>query len=473
MQIVLKGTPYPKQVAFFKAKAKFIAYGGSRGGGKSWAARRKATLLALSQNLCGIQILFLRRKYNDVFENHIYPLMLELGEVASFNQKTKSFDFPWGSRIIFGYCDNERDVLQFQGKAYDAIFVEEATQFNTFMLQTLTESLRPSGMMKSYKDWSPRMYYTCNPGGEGHAYIKRLFIDRKFKSTEKAGDYLFIPSTVYENEFLMKTDPSYIEVLENLPEARKKAMLYGDWNVFSGQFFMEWRDVPENYYLRTNTHVIEPFTIPSTWKRFRVLDWGYAKPFSVGWYALDHDNVAYRYREWYGCTGEPDVGIRYTPQQVAEHIKAIESNYEPQGVYIEGVADPAIFHTDTGKSIAEAFEDCGVFFIPADNSRLTGWQQMRTRLQFDDAGYAMLYFFKTNHHATRTVPTMIHDKIKLEDMDTNLEDHISDEVRYFCMHRKVASRSLVTPSDFNDLHDPLNLNEKRPNYYGLGIYMNR
>lgn len=137
-------------------------------GGKSWGARRKALLLWLNPNYKGMQILFLRRRYNDVFENHIYPLMIELHGLKGirYNQATKSIDAPWGSRIIFGYCDHENDVLQYQGKAYDCIFVEEATQFTAFMIQSLTESLRATGMMQSYLNWEPRMYFTCNPGGK-------------------------------------------------------------------------------------------------------------------------------------------------------------------------------------------------------------------------------------------------------------------------------------------------------------------
>ncbi len=164
--LTLKGTPYPKQIDFFMKRNKFVAYGGSRGGGKSWAGRRKGLLLALNQDYAGMQILLLRRRYNDVYENHIFPLSLELNRFVSYNQKTKSFDFPWGSRIIFGYCDHEKDVLQYQGKAYDCIILEEATQFTQFMIESLMMCLRPSGLMKSYLNWSPRMYFTMNPGGE-------------------------------------------------------------------------------------------------------------------------------------------------------------------------------------------------------------------------------------------------------------------------------------------------------------------
>lgn len=466
----LKGTPYPKQITFFTQHNKFIGYGGSRGGGKSFAARRKALLLALNKAMfAGMQILFLRRRYNDVFENHIFPLSVELhGVKLKYNHGTKSFDFPWGSRILFGYCDHEKDVLQYQGKAYDCIFVEEATQFTPFMLQCLTESLRPSGMMKSYLNWIPRMYFTMNPGGVGHAYMKRLFIDRNFENKEKPENYSFVPSTVYENDFLMKNDPTYIESLENLPEQRRKAMLYGDWDVYEGQFFTDWRNDPTHYLDRKYSHVVEPFPIPESWKRYRVLDWGYSKPFSVGWYAVNQDGQAFRYREYYGCTGEPDVGVRMTPEQVADEIVRIEKELEPNGVYIHGVADPAIFASQTGETVAELFERKGIYFEPGDNSRLTGWYQMRERMKFDHEGYSMLYVFKTCKHFIRTIPSLIHDDTKVEDLDTKQEDHISDECRYFCMARPVKPRIIVP--DKLKLWNPLET-EQRPNTYGLGILL--
>lgn len=465
--IDLRMSPYEKQKEFFMKTNKFIAYGGSRGGGKSVAARTKDLLLFLNKNYAGMQILFLRRRYNDIYENHIFPMQLILNGFLKYNHGTKSFDAPWGSRIIFGYCDHEKDILQYQGKAYDCIFVEEATQFTPFMLQSLTESLRPSGFMKSYLNWTPRMYYTCNPGGVGHAYIKRLFIDKSYERKEKPENYSFVPSTVYENKFLMDSDPSYVESLENLPENRRKAMLYGDWDVYEGQFFTDWRNNSEGYANRRYTHVIKPFRIPDTWQRYRVMDWGYAKPFSVGWYAVNGDGQAFRYREWYGCTGEPDVGLRMTPGAVADEIKKIEGELEPQGVYIRGVADPAIFSTDTGESVAETFEKHGIYFEKADNARLNGWNQMRDRMKFDADGLSMLYVFDTCKHFIRTVPSLIHDETMVEDLDTTQEDHIADECRYFCMSRPIAPRKLWVPPPKR--FDPLESDKKTFNVGGLDI----
>ena len=270
--------PYPKQIEFFKATNKYIAYGGARGGGKSWSARIKVVLLALRYP--GIQILLLRRSLKDLRDNHVIPLQKLLktetkDKIATYKSQEKEFLFPNGSRVVLGYCANEGDVLQYQGQAYDVIFMEEATQFTEFQFQALTESNRSSGLCKI--PFSPRMYFTCNPGGVGHIWFKRLFIDREYRQSEKPEDYIFIQSLVYENEYLMKNDPNYVRTLENLPEDRRKAMLYGDWDIFEGQYFNEFnRDI----------HVIEPFAIPKHWKRYIAMDYGLDK-LAVLWFARD------------------------------------------------------------------------------------------------------------------------------------------------------------------------------------------
>ena len=438
-KVVLRGGAYPKQIQFFQASNRYIAYGGSRGGGKSWAARRKAVLMAFRHT--GIQILFVRRTYKDLKENHLLQMQAEIGHVCKYDRESHAFIFPNGSRLRLGYCDTETDAIQYQGQAYDVIFLEEATQFTVFQYQIFTESNRSSGMMPV--KFRPRMYFTCNPGGVGHAWFKRLFIDRIYQGKEKPENYAFIPSSVYENKYLMENDPDYVEALESLPEVRRKAMLYGDWNVFEGQFFTEWRDNPDGYVSHLHSHVVAPFVIPPDWPRYRSFDFGYAKPFHVGWYAINYDGAAFMYRELYGWSGEPDVGVRWDPERIAKEIADIERTLEPPGVYIQGVADPAIWNKQTGESIAEVMNRHQVYFDPADNDRLNGWMQMHNRLDFDDDGRAALYFFNSCTHTIRTLPIMLHDKVKVEDLDTKLEDHPADSVRYFCMNRPISPRKKV------------------------------
>jgi phage terminase large subunit len=203
-EITLDFKPYPKQIKFFISTNRYIAYGGARGGGKSWAARTKALLMAMDEDKQGIQILFLRRTLKELRENHLYPMQKMLKDLLDnktvvYKDQTKEFLFPGGSRIVFGYCEAENDVLQYQGQAYDVIFLEEATQFTEFQFTTLTESNRSSGLMEN--KFSPRMYFTMNPGGVGHVWAKRLFIDKDYRNKERAENYEFIQSLVYDNNY--------------------------------------------------------------------------------------------------------------------------------------------------------------------------------------------------------------------------------------------------------------------------------
>ena len=245
---------------------------------------------------------------------------------------------------------------------------------------------------------------------------------------------VFVPSTVFDNKILLANDPGYLTRLAALPEKERRALLYGDWDCFAGQVFTEWRNDPEHYADRIGTHVVEPFAIPPSWRIVRGFDWGYSRPFSVGWYAFDNDGRMYRIRELYGCSGSPNEGVRWGAEQVARRIREIEQD-DPnlRGRFITGVADPAIRQKNGGESIAELMEKQGVYWDRADNSRLAGKAQMHARLAFDDTGVPMFYVFSTCRHFIRTFPELVYDAADVEDIDTDGEDHIYDECRYVAM----------------------------------------
>ncbi len=420
--------PNPRQQQFFLAKAAHVAYGGARGGGKSWAMRRKLVLLAMRYP--DLRLLLLRRTLSELRENHLLPLQLELNGFAEYKKEERTFRFPNGSRLTLGYCDSDSDVLQYQGAEYDVIGFEEATHFKEEWLVFISTSLRTT---KKY--FRPRIYYTCNPGGVGHAYIKRLFIDRIYRAGEDADDFVFIPAVVYDNRVLMASDPAYVKRLEALPEHRRKAHLLGDWNVYEGQVFEELCDSPAHYDDRCHTHVITPFAPPAHWQRYRSFDFGYARPFSVGWWVKDGDGRLYRILELYGCAPrEANVGVRWSPEQIFREIARVEREHPwLAGYRITGVADPAIWDASRVEANAETAERCGVYFERGDNRRLAGWMQLHDRLRFDENGYPMLYIFRTCREFLRTVPTLQYSKTAPEDVDTEQEDHIADEARYLCM----------------------------------------
>lgn len=306
--------PNEKQKLFLMDKHKHIGYGGARGGGKSWSVRTKAKLLCVRYR--GIKVLIVRKTYPQLEENHIVPLRSEIPKkLAKYNGKDRKFTFITGSTIKFQYCNNDKDLENFQGQEYDVIFIDEATQLSEHQLKTITACRRGAN------NFPKRIYYTCNPGGQGHAYIKRIFIDKKYNAGENAEDYSFTQALVQDNKAIMLKDPDYIHQLEALPPKLKKAWLEGSWDIFEGQFFEEFIDDEEHYEDRTWTHVIEPFEIPPDWTIVRSYDFGYAKPFSLGWWAVDYEGVAYRILELYGCTKEPNEGVKWTPEEQFQRIR--------------------------------------------------------------------------------------------------------------------------------------------------------
>jgi hypothetical protein len=447
-------SPSEKQKLFLKADTKHIGFGGARGGGKSWSVRAKAKLLALKYG--GIRILIVRRTYPELINNHINVLRTELLGIAKYNDKDKVLKFINGSTINFAYCDNDKDLDRLQGVEYDIIFLDEATQLSEYQMKTITACLR------GVNNFPKRVYYTCNPGGQGHGYIKRIFIDKRYEDGEHPEDYTFIQSLVTDNKVLMESQPDYIKQLEALPPKLRKAWLEGDWNVYEGQFFEDFVDRPDQYESRQWTHVIKPFDIPDGWTVYRSFDWGYNKPFSCGWWAVDFDGVIYRILELYGCTNTPNEGVKWTPPQVFGEIHRIETEHRwLKGKKIHGVADPAIWDAEMGESIADVAARHQVYFTPGDHKRIPGWLQVHYRLAMDENGFPMMYIFENCKAFIRTIPILQYDEHKVEDLDTDGEDHVADEVRYFCMSRPIKPRIPIKPDDYykSPLYTALNIDK--------------
>ncbi len=451
--------PNERQKLMLKAETKYIGFGGARGGGKSWAVRFKAKLLAVRYP--GIRMLIVRRTYPELVNNHITQLRQETVGVASYNDKNKVLNFANGSSLHFMYCAKDNDLDRLQGVEYDIIFFDEATQLTEHQMRTISACLRGAN------SFPKRIYYTMNPGGQGHSYIKRIFIDKRYEADEDPKEYTFIQSLVTDNKALMEAQPDYVKQLEALPPKLKQAWLYGSWDIFEGQFFEDLIDDPEHYRDRLWTNVIEPFTPPREWHIYRSFDWGYSKPFSCAWWAVDFDGRLYRILELYGCTNEPNEGVKWIPQEVFKKIAEIERDHPYlKGRRIEGVADPAIWDASTGESIAETAQKFGVYFQPGDHRRIPGWMQCHYRLAFDENGIPMMYVFNTCKAFLRTVPLMVYDKTHVEDLDTSLEDHVCDEWRYMCMARPIKP---VQASEKKEIvNDPFDRNNvRRKTTYGI------
>ncbi|MBQ3552229.1 MAG: phage terminase large subunit [Clostridia bacterium] len=416
LRLVIKGNCNKKQEEFLRSEARHTAYGGARGGGKSWAMRRKLVLLSLKYPK--LNSLLMRRTLPELYENHVVPLLSELAGVAEYTSSKREFMFPNGSRIKLGYCDNSNDIYRYQGQEYDVIGLEEATHFTEEQMRFITTCNRSVRL-----DFSPKMLYTCNPGNVGHAWVKRLFIDRDFRSGERPEDYAFIPARIYDNKVLLESDPGYLIQLESLPEELRRAHLNGDWDVFAGQFFKEFDRVK---------HVCEPFQIPGEWKRFRSMDWGFNDPCCVLWHAVNNDGAIYTYRELYVRQQRADQIARDILKESGdEHISytvASPDMWQKRGAVLSSQGGYL------GECIAELFLKLGVPLIPADNSRVLGWQRVREYLAEDTSGRPRWQAFPCCNNLIRTLPMLVYDSHNREDAADG-EDHAPEALRYALMSR--------------------------------------
>ncbi len=408
--IRLEGRPSEKQAAFFASRARYTAYGGARGGGKSWALRRKLILLCFRYP--GISCILVRRSLPELRENHLFPLLSQLGDAVSYKESTHTFTFPGGSRIVLGYCDNERDVLRYQGQEYDIIALDEATQLTEFQFSTFKACLRGAN------SFPKRIYLTCNPGGVGHAWVKRLFVDRLFHPGECPEDYAFIPAGVYDNQVLLEKDPGYIRALESLPDSLRSAWLEGSWDVFEGQFFPEFA---------RSRHVCVPFEIPPGWQRFGGLDYGFDMLAAL-WAAVDpKTGRVYVYREF----GQSGLTLTAAARAVAS-----AGTGKDEAEYFAASPDLWNRRQDSGLSGVAVMSEVLDFptLLKADDRRVMGWRNLREYL--GRSGEApRLQIFSTCTELIRTLPALLHDKHRPEDASgqPHAVTHFPEALRYLLM----------------------------------------
>ena len=439
--------PNPKQKQFFLARERYIGYGGARGGGKSWAVRVKALLLALRYP--GIRLLLVRRSYGELEDNHIRPLRQLISELAVYREGEKGFTFRNGSRLRFGYCDAESDVLRYQGQEYDCIFLDEATQLTEFQFQTF------KGCLRGVNDFPKRLYVTCNPGGVGHGWVKRLFIDGRYENGEQPEDYRFIPADVYDNASLMQSDPDYVRRLESLPYELRQAWLHGSWDVFAGQFFPEWERA---------VHVCEPFEIPEGWRWYVTMDYG-MDMLAAYLIAVDEEGRAYVTAEVYEGR---DLGEGHTGLIISEAAARLRVLAGERRIY-EWLAPPDMWNgrQETGRSVAEIFAEQGIHLTRSSNDRRAGWMAVRERLKVetgaDGARRAMLSIFTTCPNLIRTLPLLRYDERRPSDCARTPHEltHAPDALRGFCVHWVQRGEAAATPPAREKLLDRLERQQRR------------
>ncbi len=427
---------FPKQLEFFRATEREVLYGGAAGGGKTRGQVMDAFIKGLEYP--GIKQLIFRKTYDELEKSvlreveELYPM-----SIWSYNASKHTGKLRNGSIIDLGYLATDKDLSRYQSAQYDIIRFDELTHFTEHQYRYMMSRVRGRNRFPK------QIKSSTNPGEIGHAWVKARFIAVAPPNTTVTIDKMtrrFIPAKVQDNLFLMKNNPEYIEWLEQLPEVEKQALLFGDWDIFAGQYFTEW-----NY----DKHVVKPFKIPPEWRRFRSMDWGYKDPCAIHWYAVAPNGRVFVYRELYQS--------KILSRDVAKRIRELSAGE----TIAYTAASPDMWqergHSDIeGVTIAETFARNGVPLTQADNTRVPGWQRVREYLTDMDDGKPRLQVFETCLNLIRTLPEMIYDEHFVEDVADGLEDHAPESLRYGLMSRPTPA--VIRPKPKPKPYDPFDRN---------------
>ena len=417
----------PKQKEAEEAvdKYDYLFYGGSAGPGKSYFLRKYPVKFLIETwhktGLKGIRAGLFCEDYPALHDRHLSRVAYEFPDwLGSYKAQQHEFvlhDEFGGGVIAFRNLD---DPSKYLSSEFALIEVDELTKNQKETFDFLRLRKRWPGIERT------KFIGASNPGGIGHDWVKQLWIEKNFPSEETEKDqFHFIKALPQDNKYLPE---SYYNTLSSLPEKLRKAYRDGNWDVFEGQYFSEWDK---------ELHIVAPFLIPPNWKRFRAYDHGRDKPATCGWYAIDYDGRVYKYREFYKAGLNVD--------QIATEINRLSEGE----TYEYSVSDPAIFanigYVDKfgGQTIAETFAHYGIMWLPASNRRVDGWALMHRYLYWDDSKKPLLLYFNTCYNSIRSIPALIHDEHKTEDLDTQGEDHAADADRYFLM--SLHERKSTTP----------------------------
>ena len=402
-----------KQKAFVDAKQSEVLFGGAAGGGKSYGQAVDALLYALKYP--GSKQLVLRRTFSELDKSLIRTtLSLYPKEIYSFNASSHTGRFKNGSLIDFGYCAQENDVYQYQSAEYDVIRFDELTHFTESQYVYLISRVRGAN------DFPKQVKSSTNPGGVGHGWVKARFVDPAIPGNPFVGkdgmERIFIPAYLSDNRFLSDGDPEYKKRLLALPEKEKKALLYGDWNIFEGQYFTEFDPA---------VHIIDPFEIPRSWRKYRTVDYGLDR-LACLWIACSPDGVSYVYREF--C--KSNLTISRAAEEICRHTPPSEDIYAT-------LAPPDLWHRsqETGKSKATLFSEYGVNFTKTSNDRECGWLSIK-ELLLGGEGRQSIRFFRSCLEIIKCLPALQTDKLRPTDCATEPHEitHAPDALRGFAIY---------------------------------------
>ena len=426
------GEANPKQALFYASRTLYTAYGGARAGGKTHAVRIKAVGGAL--HWAGIRILIVRRTYPELQSNHIDPILKMVPQaMASYNGQLRQMTFLNGSTIKFGHYQSDAAEMEYQGQEYDWIFLDEATQFTERQFRTL------GGCLRGANQFPKRFYLTCNPGGVGHRWVKRLFIDRDFKrdsadpeENENPEDYSFIFANLDDNTHLLnsKGGNRYKQQLASLPEHIRRAHRYGDWNAMSGAYFGEFR---------VGFHTCSPFAVPEHWLRYRCIDYG-LDMLACYWVAIDESGRSWVYRELY----RKGLIVSDAAMAVRSHTlpgEAIQITFAPPDLWSRS--------RDSGKTSAEVFLQGGIPLVRADNNRVQGHLQIKELLSPMPDGRPGMVIFDTCKQLIDDIQAIQVDEKNPSDCAKQPHEvtHSVDSIRYYSVSRKLLTETAQAPEE--------------------------
>jgi hypothetical protein len=443
----LSYTPQPTQWRWHECPAYESGYGGAKAGGKSLALLMEAVRYIDNPN------------YRAVLFRRTYPRLQELIERAyawfpglggSWNGQERIWRFKSGATIKMGHVQNEEDKRIYHGHEMGFIGFDQLEEF------TESQYLFLMAQNRSSDPTIPTcVRSTFNPGGIGHAWVKQRFLDHGTRECSPWTPYndheealrprCFHFSTIYDNQALLNADPHYIQTLQALPENERRALLEGDWDVFAGQYFQEWR---------RDKHVIRPIALDQAWPRWRCVDFGVARPFVCLWLCQDPGTLrVYVYRELSRRNVTP-----------ASHQALLISDNSPETEHYRfTMGDPAMWirANDSGRPLSDIYADEGVQMIPASNDRINGWQVVHEFLRDDAEGVPMLQVFDTCTELIRNLPALVHDEHKVEDVNTDGPDDEADALRYGLMAAQRVQSGLISASPVSVQGRRVNLPQRR------------
>jgi len=435
----------PKQketVSWLDKGMKYVLYGGALGGGKSrflrWYAVRFLLNCYYRWGFKNVNVMLACEDYPSLKDRQLQKISIEF---PAWLGRSHVDHRDYGRCFILEKCfgsgvicfRNLDDPSKYASAEFAAILVDELTKNDYETFNFLRTRLRWAGIA----DQDCKFIGATNPGSVGHAWVKQLWIDRDFpREFYQELDYRplfhFVPSRADDNPYL---DQAYWSMLNTLPERMRKAFRDGNWDLFVGQAFTEWRQA---------YHIIKPLPhVPENLQHYMTFDWGFGAPFSLGWWFVDNDGRLVRFHEWYGWTGQPNTGTRMADSEIAEGILKREERWGIAGRKIERLAGPDCFSKrpdykggGQGPSTADVFREYGIYIKPGDPDRKHKIKAFHERLRIrNEEELPMMVVTEECKHFIRTIPTLVQAENDIEDIDTDSEDHVYDEACHIVMEK--------------------------------------